>query len=139
MSEHPDIIAISRRLEDPAIENNTQSLQIKLEQMKRRRLRSSLRVLEQNLLRPCPEVASLRQELIATQENQNAINYQFEGDMTAMKSMSFRCLTRMHQFVSRLLPHLLLTPEDNYEMTQMLHEISQTFHQFRTYYSTSYV
>ena len=128
MPEHSDIIAISRRLEDLTIENNTQALQIKLERMKRRRLRPSLRVLEQNLLRPCPEVASLRQELIATQENQNMINYQFEWDMTAMKLMSFRCLTRMYQFVSRLLPHQLLTPENNCEMTQMLHEISQTFH-----------
>ena len=77
MPEHPDIIAISRQLENLTIENNTQSLQIKIERMKRRQLRSSLRSIEQALLRPCPDVASLKHELIATQEHQNTINYQF--------------------------------------------------------------
>ena len=105
--EHPDIIAISRQLENLTIENNTQSLQIKIERMKRRQLRSSLRSIEQALLRPCPDVASLKHELIATQEHQNAINYQFEGDVTSIKAMTFRCFTRMHQMISRLLPHVM--------------------------------
>jgi len=139
MPEHPDIITINRQLENLVIENDTQALQIKIERMKQQRLRSSLRSIEQILLRPCPDAASLKQQLIATQEHQNMINYQFEGDITSMKAMTFRCLTRIHQFISRLLPHVLLPPEDGYELAQMLHEISQTFHQFHTYYSTSYV
>ena len=57
--------------------------------MKRRQLRSSLRSIEQALLRPCPDAASHKQELIATQEHQNAINYQFEGDVTSMRAMMF--------------------------------------------------
>ena len=139
MPEHPDIIAISRQLESLTIENNTQSLQIKIERMKRRQLRSSLRSMEQVLLRPCPEAASLKQELISTQENQNAINYQFEGDMTSLRALMFRCLTRMHQMMTRLLPHIMLPPDDDFELVQMSQEIAQTFHQFHSYYTTSYV
>jgi len=60
MPEHPDIIAISRQLESLTIENNTQALQIKIEKMKRRQLRSSLRSMEQVLLRPCSDAASLK-------------------------------------------------------------------------------
>ena len=139
MPEHPDIIAISRQLENLTIENNTQSLQIKIERMKRRQLRSSLRSMEQVLLRPCPDATSFKQELIATQKNQNAINYQFEGDVTSSRALTFRCLTRMHQMMSRLLPHIMLPPDDNFELAQMLQEIAQTFHQFHSYYTASYV
>jgi len=139
MPEHPDIVAISRQLESLTIENNTQALQIKIERMKRRQLRSSLRSMEQVLIRPCSDAASLKQELIATQENQNAINYQFEGDMTTLRALMFRCLTRMHQMMSRFLPHIALPPDDDFELAQMSQEIAQTFHQFHSYYTASYV
>ena len=125
MPEHPDIITISRQLESLSIENNTQSLQIKIERMKRRQLR--------------PDTTSLKQELIATQEHQNAINYQFEGDVTSLRAMMFRCLTRMHQMMTRMLSHVALPPDDDYELAQMSQEIAQTFHQFHSYYTASYV
>ena len=96
MPEHPDVNAISRQLESLTIENNTQSLQIKIERMKRRQLRSSLRSMEQVLLHPCSDATSLKQDLIASQEQQNAINYQFDADVTSLRALMFRCLTRMH-------------------------------------------
>jgi len=137
--DHPDLIAISRQLESLTIEGNTQSLQLKIERMKRRQLRSSLRSVEQAVQRPCMDAASLRQEWIASQENQNTINYQFEGDMIAMRALTFRCLTRMYQMMSRLMSHLMLTPDDDFELTQLMQEIAQTFQQFHSYYTTSYV
>jgi len=139
MPEHPDVNAISRQLENLTIENNTQSLQIKIERMKRRQLRSSLRSMEQVSLRPCPDATSLKQELIASQEQQNAINYQFDADVTALRALTFRCLTRMHQMISRFLPHIMLSPDDDFELAQMSQEIAQTFHQFHSYYTASYV
>ena len=68
VSNHPDLITLSRQLENLTIEGNTQSLQIKIERMKRRQLRSSLRSLEQAVQRPCADTVSLKQELITTQE-----------------------------------------------------------------------
>ena len=137
--DHPDLIALSRQLDNLTIEGNTQSLQLKIERMKRRQLRSSLRSLEQTVQRPCVEAQSLKQELIAIQENQNAINYQFEGDMTAIRALTFRCLTRMYQMMNRFLSHIVLTPDDDFELSQMMQEIAQTFQQFHNYYITSYV
>jgi len=137
--EHPDIITISRQLENLSVENNTQSLQLKIERMKRRQLRSSLRSVEQTLSRPCPDATSLRQELIAHQEQQNAINYQFEGDVTSLRAITFRCITRMHQMMTRMLSYVALPPDDDYELTLMSQEIAQTFHQFHSYHMASYV
>ena len=137
--DHPDIIAISRQLESLTIEGNTQSLQLKIERMKRRQLRSSLRSIEQAVQRPCMDAASLRQELITSQESQNTGNFQFEGDMIAMRALTFRCLTRMYQMMTRFMPHLMLTPDDDFELTQLMQEIAQTFQQFHSYYTTSYV
>jgi len=137
--DHPDIIAISRQLESLTIEGNTQSLQLKIERMKRRQLRSSLRSIEQAVQRPCMDAASLRQELITSQESQNTVNFQFEGDMIAMRALTFRCLTRMYQMMTRFMPHLMLTPDDDFELTQLMQEIAQTFQQFHSYYTTSYV
>ena len=137
--DNPDLITISRQLESLTIEGNTQSLQLKIERMKRRQLRSSLRSVEQAVQRPCVDAESLKRELIATQENQNAINYQFEGDMTAIRALTFRCLTRMYQVMTRLMSHVMLTPDDDFELTQMMQEIAQTFQQFHSYYITSYV
>jgi len=139
MPEHPDIIAITRQLENLSVENNTQSLQLKIERMKRRQLRSSLRSMEQALLRPCSDATSLRHELSASQEHQNAINFQFEGDITSLRALTFRCLTRMHQMISRFLPHVRIPADDDFELAQMLQEIAQTFQQFHSYYSASYV
>ena len=137
--ECPDIIALSRQLDSLAIETNTQSLQLKIERMKRRQLRSSLRSIEQISLRPCPDAASLRQEFSAFQDHQNAINFQFEGDITALRALTFRCLTRMHQTITRFLPHIRLPADDNFELAQMLQEITQTFSHFHSYYTASYV
>jgi len=137
--DHPDLIAITRQLESLTIEGNTQSLQLKIERMKRRQLRSSLRSVEQMLSHPCPDATSLKQELIATQEYQNAINFQFEGDITSLRAMMFRCLTRMHQMMNRMMSHMALHPDDNYELTHMSQEIAQTFQHFQSYYTVSYV
>ena len=139
MPEYPDVNNITRQLEGLTIETNTQSLQLKIERMKRRQLRSSLRSMEQVLLQPCPDATSLKRELIVIQEQQNTINYQFDADLTSIKALTFRCITRMHQMMARFLPHIRLPPDDDFELHHMLREIEQTFQQFHSYFTVSYV
>jgi len=139
MPIQPDLTAINKQLENLTIDGNTQFLQLKIERMKRRQLRSSLRTIEQAVQRPCMDAASLRQELIATQEQQNSINFQLEGDITAMRALTFRCLTRMHQVMTMLLSRVVFMPDDDFELSQMMQEIAQTFQQLHSYYITSYV
>ena len=64
MPVQPDLTTINKQLENLTIDGNTQFLQLKIERMKRRQLRSSLRSIEQTVQRPCTDAASLRQELI---------------------------------------------------------------------------
>jgi len=135
----PDLTAVNRQLESLTIDGNTHSLQLKIERMKRRQLRSSLRTVEQAVQRPCMDAASLRQELTMTQEQQNSINYQFEGDIVALRALTFRCLTRMYQVMAKLLSRTICTPDDDFEMSQMMLEIAQTFQQLHSYNMASYV
>ena len=105
-SLHSDISAINTRLENLTIESNTQSLRIEVERVKRQKLHLSLRQVKQNMLLPCPDIASLKYNVEAMQGNQNAINYQLEGEITNMNVMTFRRLSRMHQIITFLLPML---------------------------------
>ena len=139
MPVQPDLSVVNKQLESLAIDGNTQSLQLKIERMKRRQLRSSLRTIEQAIQRPCIDAASLRQEMIATQDQQNSVNFQLEGDITALRALTFRCLTRMYQVMARIVSRTICTPEDDYEMAQMMQEIVQTFQQLHSYYIPSYV
>ena len=139
MPLQPDLTAINKQLENLTVDGNTQFLQLKIERMKRRQLRSSLQTLEQTVQRPCTDAFSLRQELIATQEHQNSINFQLEGDVTALRALTFRCLTRMYQVMTRFLSQMVLMPDDDFEMSQLMNEIAQTFHQLHSYHISSYV
>ena len=138
-STQPDIVALSSRLDQLSLEAGTQSLRIELEKHKRQKLRTTIRQIKQNMNSPCPDAVSLKYEFDIMQRNQDAMNYQLEGEMTTMRTITFRCLSRVHQLVTRLLPHVMLAPDDNFELVQMLHELSQTLHQFQSYYSVSYV
>ena len=139
MPLQPDLTVITKQLENLTIDGNTQFLQLKIERMKRRQLRSSLKTLEQTVQRPCTDAFSLRQELIAMQEHQNSINYQLEGDITALRALTFRCLTRMYQVMTRFLSQMVFMPDDDFEMTQLMSEIAQTFQQLHSYHIPSYI
>ena len=136
---HPDIVALNSRLDHLSLETNTQALRIKVERAKRQRLSATVRQVKQNMLLSCPDIASLKDDVEVMQGNQNAINYQLEGEITNMNVMTFRCLSRMHQIITFLLSHVMLPPDNNFELTQMLHELSRTLQQFRVDYSVSYV
>ena len=143
-STQQDIVVLSSRLDQLSLWSNwagTQSLRIELEKHKRQKLRTTIRQIKQDMNSPCPDTVSLKYEFDIMQRNQDAINYnyQLEGEITTMITITFRCLSRVHQLVTRLLPHVMLAPDDNFELVQMLHELSQTLHQFQPYYSVSYV
>lgn len=139
MPLQPDLSTVNKQLESLVIDGNTQSLRLKVERMKRRQLRSSLRTVEQAIQRPCIDATSLRQEMIITQDQQNSVNFQLEGDITALRALTFRCLTRMYQVLAKIASRTICTPDEDYETAQLMQEIAQTFQQLHSYYITSYV
>ena len=61
---HPDIIELSRKLDNLTIESNTQGLRLAVERAKRQRLQTSVHQIKNDLDRPCPELIALRNEVI---------------------------------------------------------------------------
>ena len=134
-----EIINISARLEKLTIDNNTLALRVEIERTKRRKLQTSLKQVRNQLLHPCPDMAIIKQEMTMWQQCQDAVNYQFDGELTHQNSLNFRSLARMHEIFAYLLPHIMLPPVNGHEVNQMLDELTRTIRQFHTYYEASYV
>jgi len=123
---HPDIAALNYRLDHLSLETNTQALRIDVERAKLQKLRATVRQVKQNMLLPCPDIASLKYDIETMRGDQNTINYQLEGEIARMNVMKFRCLSRMHQILTFLLPHVMLPPANNYKLNQLLQELART-------------
>jgi len=130
---HPDIAALNFKLDSLSLECNTQALQIEVERVKRQKLRSSIRSIRQKISLPCPDTMSLKGELQAVRENQNAINYQIDGEVSRLNTMSLRYFSRIHQILTVILPHVTMPPDEHFELIQMLDELVRTLHQFQVY------
>jgi len=104
---HPDIAAINLKLDSLSLECNTQAIQIEVERVKRQKLRSSIRSIQQISL-PCPDTISIKGEIQSVQVNQNAVNYQLGGEVARVNTMAFRCFARIHQIISAILPYVML-------------------------------
>ena len=100
---HPDIAALNFKLDNLSLECNTQALQLEVEQVKRQKLRTSLRSIRQKITLPCPDATSLKGEQQAVQGNQNTINFQLDGEVSRLNTMAFRCFARAHQILTVLL------------------------------------
>jgi len=136
---HSDITALNQRLDHLSLETNTQALRIAVERAKRQKLRATIRQVKQDMLLPCPDIASLRYDIETMRGSQNIINYQLEGEITSLNTMTFRCLSRMHQIIALLLPHVIMPSDNNCELNQLLQELARTLQQFRINYPVSYV
>ena len=134
-----DIAALTTRIEQLTIDNNTQSLRIEVERVKRRKLHSSFRQLKHILPLPCSEVTSLRQDTENDRSAQHSINYQFGGEIDRLNTLSFRCFSRIHQLMNSMVPYLVMPPNEYSEMMQMLYELNGTLHQFYVHHQVSYV
>ena len=110
-----------------------------MERAKRQKMRATICQVRQDLSLPYSDVESLRHEIETTREHQNAVNYQLDGEATRMNTLTFRCLSRVHQIVALLIPYVTMPSENSYELSQMLHELARTLQQFSVYYAASYV
>jgi len=136
---HPDIATLNHRLDQLSLDTNTQSLRIDVEKAKRQKLSAIVRPVKQNILLPCPEIASLKQDITTIRGEQNTVNYHLEAKIASTSVMTFRCLSRIHQILTFLLPHVMLLSNSNHELNQLLQELAQTLQQFRVEYMVSYV
>ena len=134
-----ELANINAKIERLTLDSNTQSLRVEIERGKRRKLQSSLKQVRHQLLHPCPEVETLKQELSERQWCQEAVNYQFDGELTRLRTLMFRSLARMHGTLVYFLPHIMLLPDNGREINMMLDEVTRTVRQFHTYSDVTYV
>jgi len=135
---HPDLDALNRRLDHLSLETNTQGLRIAVERAKCQKLQASVRQVRQDMSIPCPDIVMIKHNLEAMRENQNAINYQLDGEIARTSTLTFRCLSRIHQIMAALVPCVTMPSEDNYELRLMLQELNLTIQQFGVHYAASY-
>ena len=136
---HPDIVALNQRLDHLSLETNTQGLRIGVERAKRQKLRTTIRQVRQDMLLICPDIMSVRNDIETMRGSQNAVNYQLDGEITRLNTLTFRCLSRMDQIIALLLPYVTMPSDSSYELHQMLQELARTIQQFSMNYAASHV
>jgi len=101
-----DVMNLSKRIDQLTIEVNTQNLTIEIEQMKRRRLRRSFKLLKS-------EVLSLKQTTVQIQADNNVLKEQISTLSTTLFS-EIACLItrvncchgRIHQVLIAVVPYI---------------------------------
>ena len=139
ISLQQEISNLSAKVERLILDSNTQALRVEIERVKRRKLQSSLKQIRSQLLHPCPEIEIIKQEVNDRHWYQEAVHYQFDGELTRLRTLMFRSLARMHETLVYLLPHVMLPPDNGHELNIMLDEVTRTIRQFHTYSDVSYV
>ena len=134
-----EIFNLNAKMERLILDSNTQALRVEIERVKRRKLQSSLKQIRGQLLTPCPEIETLKREINERHCYQEAIHYQFDGELTSLRTIMFRGLARMHEALVYLLPHVMLPPGSGHELSIMLDEVSRTIRQFHAYLDVTYV
>ena len=133
-----ELKAINARIEQLEVALNTQSLRIEVERAKRQKLRIAMKQRRHEIPALRPE--ALKQLIDANFMHQDAVNYQLGGDIDWLNTLAFRCLSRMQQLMSFVLPCILVTPGDHPDVTRLLEEIGRTLQQLCIHrQTTSYV
>ena len=90
MPSYLDLATLNSQIEHLSLTVNTQSFRIEVERAKRQKMRSTIKQLRQEMNNPCPEIASLKQEVSTIYENQNTNSYYLDGELTRINFMSFQ-------------------------------------------------
>ena len=81
----------------------------------------------------------MKQDIDIIRGEQNTANYYLEAEIASTSVMTFRILSRIHQILTFLIPNVMLPPNSNHELNQLLQELAQTLQQFRVEYTVSFV
>ena len=134
-----DLVTLNQRFDQLSLDTNTQSLRIDVEKAKRQKLSASVRRIKKDLLSPRSEIVTLRQDVDTLRNEQNAINYYLDTEITGDSGLTFRSLSRIHQILALMIPQTTSSVNHNPELNQLVHELARTLQQFRVEYPVSYV
>ena len=134
-----DIAEWGRKLDLLIVECNTLSLRLEIEKAKRQLLQSTVRQLKRETLLPCPDIATIKQDLDKFREQQNTTNYMLDGENARTNTLAFRSISRICQLVTIIMQGTYVSTEAIDEANILLHELTLTVQQFGVHHSASYV
>ena len=130
-----ELKAINARIERLERALSTQSLRLEIERAKRQKLR--LAVKPSRYETPAFHPDALRQSIETNFVHQNAVNYQMQGDIDKLNTLTFRCFSRMQQLLTFVLSSIPITSSDHPDTTSLLEEIGRTIQQLCIFRSTT--
>ena len=108
-----DVNTINSQLDQLSVDVNTQNLRSKLEKTKRQRLNTTVKIIEH-------EIALLTKTVTRTQANIMVLKQQIEnlmqarnGDLAQLTTVTYRCLSRMHNILIPILPYIVMLPRNH--------------------------
>jgi len=130
-----ELKALNARLEYLEKGLSAQSLCLEIERTKRQRLSLSIKSIQPET--SAFHISSLKQIIENNFVHQNTVNFQMQGDTDRLNTLTFRCLSRMQQLLSFILPNVTITSSDFPDTTVLLEEIGRTLQQLCILRSTT--
>jgi len=130
-----ELKALNARLEYLEKGLSVQSLRLEIERAKRQKLSLSIKPTQTET--SSFQLDNLKQTMDTNFMHQNTINFQLQGDTDRLNTLTFRCLSRMQQLLSFILPNVTITPSDQPDTTILLEEIGRTLQQLCVLRSTT--
>ena len=133
-----ELKAINVRIEHLERALSIQTLKLDVERAKRQQLKLMMKPQPHEI--PTLQLEALKTATEANTARQESINFQLGGDLDRMNTQVFRCLSRIQQLMSFVLPCIQVTSSDHPDVTSLLEEIGRTLQQLCSYrQSTTYL
>ena len=119
---HDDVLSLSKQVEHLSLEINTQGLKVEIERLRRRRLGTTLKQVRhetipiRNMLTQLQHENSILKEQICTSSNTHA------SENTRLGMITYCCLSRLHQILISVIPHVPMSPNEHSEVSQLTYE-----------------
>ena len=64
-------------------------------------------------------------------ESMGTLRQLHESELAHLRTVSYRCLSRIHQILISSIPHILLSTESHADMSQLMYKLLRTVHQLQ--------
>ena len=125
--ENPEITNLNNRLDQLTIDLNTQALQLQIEKVKRQKFHNKLKRVKKDLIPKNNEIHKTIHDLQSTvsQYHCRAEGHQtlFERELTHFRTITFRCLSQIHQVLVKSIPCIPLAAENHTDLSNITYEL----------------
>jgi len=122
-----ELKALNDRITQLETALSTQTLKLELERAKRQKLGAIMKQRRPETPMIYPD--ALKRLIETNFMHQETVNYQLGDGIDRLSTVSFRCLSRVQQLMSYIIPCIAVTPSDHPDVTILLEEIGRSLQQ----------